>query len=73
MKIGSTAFITVENHADHDIVYHKDIKAKYIVSSSGKSSAEQTVRDFLQEHPDAKKVEVIRGTGLSKPTVYKRI
>ena len=34
-------------------------------------SAEQTVRDFLQEHPDAKKVDVIRGTGLSKPTVYK--
>ena len=33
--------------------------------------AEQTVRDFLQEHPDAKKVDVICGTGLSKPTVYK--
>lgn len=35
------------------------------------NKAEQTVRDFLQEHPDAKKVDVIRGTGLSKPTVYK--
>ena len=37
----------------------------------GSGTAEQTVRDFLQEHPDAKKVDVIRGTGLSKPTVYK--
>lgn len=34
-------------------------------------SKEQVIRDYLQEHPDAKKVEVIRETGLSKPTVYK--
>lgn len=34
-------------------------------------SKEQLVRDYLQEHPDAKKAEVIRETGLSKPTVYK--
>lgn len=32
---------------------------------------ETIVRNYLQEHPDAKKVEVIRETGLSKPTVYK--
>lgn len=37
----------------------------------GRPSAEQTVRTYLQEHPDAKKVEVIRATGLTKPTVYK--
>lgn len=29
------------------------------------------VRDFLLGHPAASKAEVIRGTGLSKPTVYK--
>lgn len=34
-------------------------------------SKEQLVRAYLQEHPDAKKVDVIRETGLSKPTVYK--
>lgn len=34
-------------------------------------SAEQTVRTYLQEHPNAKKVDVIRDTGLTKPTVYK--
>ena len=34
-------------------------------------SKEQVIRAYLQDHPDAKKVEVIRETGLSKPTVYK--
>lgn len=34
-------------------------------------SSEQTVRSYLLDHPEAKKAEVIRGTGLSKPTVYK--
>ena len=34
-------------------------------------SKEQLVRAYLQEHPDAKKAEVVRETGLSKPTVYK--
>ena len=41
------------------------------INMDGRPTAEQTVRDYLQEHPDAKKVEVIRETGLSKPTVYK--
>lgn len=40
-------------------------------NKSGRSSAEQTVRDYLTEHPNAKKSEVIKETGLSKPTVYK--
>lgn len=38
---------------------------------NGRPTVEQTVRDYLQEHPDAKKAEVIKNTGLSKPTVYK--
>ena len=38
---------------------------------NGRPSAAQTVIDYLREHPDATKAEVIRGTGLSKPTVYK--
>lgn len=37
----------------------------------GRPSAEKKVIDYLREHPNAKKAEVIRGTGLSKPTVYK--
>ena len=41
------------------------------INMDGRPTAEQTVRDYLQAHPDAKKAEVIRETGLSKPTVYK--
>jgi len=38
---------------------------------NGRPSAESTVIEYIREHPEAKKAEVIRGTGLSKPTVYK--
>lgn len=38
---------------------------------NGRPSAENKVVAYLREHPDATKAEVIRGTGLSKPTVYK--
>lgn len=38
---------------------------------NGRPSAAQTVIDFLREHPDARKCDVIRGTGLDKKTVYK--
>lgn len=37
----------------------------------GKQSQEGTVRAYLMEHPGARKCDVIRGTGLSRPTVYK--
>ena len=37
----------------------------------GRKSAEAIVRTYLKQHPDAKKAEVIRETGLSKPTVLK--
>lgn len=37
----------------------------------GRPSAEQKVVEFIQQNPTANKAEVIRGTGLSKPTVYK--
>lgn len=37
----------------------------------GRPSAEKKIREYLEEHPDARKCDVIRGTGLSKPTVYK--
>ena len=40
-------------------------------NKKGRPSAAQTVIDYLREHPDAKKAEVIRGTGLDKKTVYK--
>lgn len=37
----------------------------------GRPSVENIVIDFLRQNPTASKVEVIRSTGLSKPTVYK--
>lgn len=37
----------------------------------GRKSAEEKVRSYLKDHPNATKAEVIRGTGLTKPTVYK--
>ena len=40
-------------------------------TNGGRPSAERKVEDFMRENPEATKAEVIRGTGLSKPTVYK--
>lgn len=37
----------------------------------GRKSAEEKVRSYLKDHPNATKAEVIRETGLTKPTVYK--
>lgn len=41
------------------------------INKEGRPTAEQTIRAYLQEHPDSSKADVIRGTGLTKPTVYK--
>ena len=40
-------------------------------NENGRPSLEKKVRDYLSKHPFATKAEVIRGTGLSKKTVYK--
>lgn len=37
----------------------------------GSGTAEQKVRDYREEHPNARKVDCIRDTGLDKKTVYK--
>lgn len=37
----------------------------------GRPTAEQDIRAYMQEHPDARKCDVIRGTGRDKKTVYK--
>lgn len=37
----------------------------------GSGEKKEQVKDYLRLHPDAKKAEIIRETGLSKPTVYK--
>jgi len=37
----------------------------------GSGTAEQTVREWQMLHPEGRKVDCIRETGLSKPTVYK--
>lgn len=41
------------------------------VSGGGRPSAELTVRKWQQDHPDGRKADCIKETGLSKPTVYK--
>ena len=38
---------------------------------NGRPSAEQTVREYREKNPEARKADCIRDTGLSKPTVYK--
>jgi hypothetical protein len=38
---------------------------------NGRPSAENTVVEYIREHPEARKCDVIRGTGLDKKTVYK--
>lgn len=37
----------------------------------GSGTAEQTVLEWRQQHPEERKVDCIRETGLTKPTVYK--
>lgn len=37
----------------------------------GSGTAEQTVREWQESHPNGTKADCIRDTGLSKPTVYK--
>lgn len=39
--------------------------------NEGRPTAEQTVRGWQQAHPEGRKADCIRDTGLSKPTVYK--
>lgn len=41
------------------------------VSGGGRPLQEQTVREWQKLHPDGRKADCIRETGLSKPTVYK--
>ena len=38
---------------------------------NGRKSAEQQIREYLEQHPEAKKCDVIKDLGLTKPTVYK--
>lgn len=42
-----------------------------LVSGGGRPTAEKTVKQWQQAHPDGKKADCIRETGLSKKTVYK--
>ena len=39
-------------------------------NKNGRPTAEQTVRAWRETHPDGRKCDCIRETGLSKPTVY---
>ena len=41
------------------------------VSGGGRPTLQRTVQEWRGEHPDGKKAECVRETGLSRPTVYK--
>ena len=40
-------------------------------NKEGRPKLEQIVRDWQAQHPDGRKADCIKDTGLSKPTVYK--
>ena len=40
-------------------------------NKEGRPTAQQRVADWQTEHPDGRKADCIRDTGLSKPTVYR--
>lgn len=58
--------------------YRRGIKALKIQlgeadnwAKGGRPTAEQAVKEWQESHPNGKKADCIRDTGLSKPTVYK--
>lgn len=58
--------IKLMNFVRDEINGNKDWRNK-----EGRPTAEQKVRAWQKDHPKGKKVDCIRQTGLSKPTVYK--
>lgn len=59
---------------DHVVVMNKMKEVKRLLGeeiNEGRPTVEQTVREWQESHPDGKKADCIRETGLSKPTVYK--
>ena len=54
--------------------HNRELALKYMREHGeikGRPSTEQQIREYLEQHPDAKKCDVIRDLGLTKPTVYK--
>ena len=49
----------------------RDINNENWREGNGRPNKEKMVWDYLQKHPAAKKIEVIKATGLSPKTVYK--
>ena len=49
----------------------RDINNDNWREGNGRKSKEPIVKEWRSKHPDGKKAECIRDTGLSKPTVYK--
>ena len=41
------------------------------MTSQGRKSSQETVMEWREAHPDGRKVDCIKDTGLSKTTVYK--
>ena len=40
-------------------------------NKEGRPPERAKIKDFMENNPKARKCDVIKGTGLSKPTVYK--
>lgn len=51
--------------------FKRDVLGEDEYKNNGRPTAEQTVSSWRKSHPDGRKADCIRETGLSKPTVYK--
>ncbi len=54
-----------------DLKAKEDYRRSVQQDRERRENAEAVVMEYLLQHPNARKVDVIRATGLSKPTVYK--
>lgn len=52
-------------------VMRRDVLGEDEYKNNGRPTAQDKVSQWQQEHPNGKKADCIRDTGLSKPTVYK--
>lgn len=52
-------------------VMRRDVLGENEYKNSGRPTVQDKVNQWQREHPNGKKADCIRETGLSKPTVYK--
>lgn len=54
-----------------DLMYREAVEEGRVGRPGNSGTKEQIVANWRKEHPDGKKADCIRDTGLTKPTVYK--